>query len=267
MQNKGEWKIALGLPKWRTIVPIGGNRTKFLLLAAASVMLVGQASASVFGTVTENACGGGGVTVTATTITWLPPSAGDSTRGCDITGAATGVFWSGGGSLGPGVTGAIKNLTSPGPPSVDQFMVWPWPGPVLDYVLTGLGPGSPNVGAAACAAASSNAALTCSVVPGSPFILNLSGTSSTSVTLAAFGTVADPNNPSQISNWLGGFSVTIAGSKPIDVYNQFVSLGNITTGQQGQFTATATPEPGTITMLLVGGALIAVSLRTRRNRG
>jgi hypothetical protein len=123
------------------------------------------------------------------------------------------------------------------------------------------------VGAAACAAASSNASLTCSIVPGSPFILNLSGTSSTSITVAASGTVADPNIPSQISTWLGGFSVTLAGQKPIDVYNQFISAGNITTGQQGQFTATATPEPGTITMLLVGGALIAVSLRTRKSRG
>ncbi len=230
----------------------------FWLTALASVSFIAPTlSASVLGTLTENACAAGGVTVTATTITWSPAGTLAGT-GCINSGIGTNLTWSGGGSLGPGVNGNIKNLTIGGG-AVDQFMTFPAVAlPTLDFVLTLLGPGSSNVGAAGCAAANANG-LSCSVVGGSPFILTYDN-GSTDIALHALGTIADPNAPTQTSTWSGGFSVTVAGKAPIDVYNMFVANGNIAVGQQGQFvvaSAPGVPEPGTIGMMLLGVALLA----------
>ncbi len=238
---------------------------KITLLVLALVVILGasQASAAVVGTLTENACGGGGVTVTATTITWLPPST-LANYGCIITGSNTNLTWSGGGSMGPGVTGAIQNLTAGGPSTVDAFMLFPVPSPALDFVLTSIGPGSPNAGQAACAAANTNGA-SCSVVANSPFILTyING--DTSISLSARGTIADPNAPGDQSSWSGAFAVTVAGQTPLEVYNTFVSQGFLTTGNQGQFRVSALgiPEPSTLSIIFIGGGLLAVAFRKRK---
>jgi len=234
------------------------KRVYMLSAIAAVSFFTSSASAYVIGTITENPCSGGGVTVTATTITWsgtcTPPG------GNVNTGLSTALSWTGG-TLGPGVNGTIKNLTSGGG-VVDQFMTFPAPSPVLDFVLTLLGPGSPNIGMAACAAANSNGAPGCSIVAGSPFILTYDN-GSTDVALHALGTIVDPGAPSQSSIWSGGFSVTIANQTPSQVYNTFVTAGSIQVGQQGQFTLTTVPEPGTVGMLLIGGVLVAFARKRK----
>ena len=235
-------------------------KRSLLLAVLASVGCLTQLSASVINTLTENACSGGGVTVTATTIDWSPDGTEPDT-GCIDSGAATDLAWSGGGSLGPGVAGNIMDLTAGGG-SVDSFITFPSVG--LDFTLTTLGPGSSNVGMAACAAATANGD-SCSVFAGSPFILTYDN-GNTDVSLAAGGTVYDPNAPSQVSDWSGGFSVTVADQTPSQVYSDFESAGMITTGQQGQFvvSASAVPEPGTISMALIGMAFLTISAKRRR---
>jgi hypothetical protein len=237
------------------------KRVYMLTAIAAVSFFTNSASAYVIGTITENPCGGGGVTVTASTIVWAPIGTQPGT-GCVNTGTPTNLSWTGGGSLGTNVNGDIKNLTSPGPPSVDKFITFPnITTATLDFVLTLLGPGSSNVGLAGCTAANANG-LSCSVIAGSPFILTYDN-GSTDVALHASGTIADPNAPTQMSNWSGGFSVTVAGQTPLQVYNTFISAGSITTGQQGQFVMSTIPEPGTIGMMLIGGLLVAFARKRK----
>jgi hypothetical protein len=127
---------------------------------------------------------------------------------------------------------------------------------ILDFVLDGIGPGSSASGAAACAAASTDSSKTCSINAGSPFVLSLDSSlaNTTDVSLHAFGHIADPNAPSQVSSWFGGFTVALSNMTPLQVYTQFTNNQTITTGQTGNFTVTAAavPEPGTISLLLSG---------------
>ena len=236
-------------------------RRIFWLAGIASVSFFAQTlSANVIGTITVNACSGGGVTVTATTITWSPNGTVANT-GCVDTGTPTNLTWSSGGSLGLAVAGNIMDLTSGGG-SVNNFMTFPASSPTLDFVLSSIGPGSSNIGSAACAAANSNG-LSCSVVTGSPFVLTYDS-GNTIISLSANGSIVDPNTPSQTTYWSGAFSVTDAGQTPSQVYATFISSGNLSTGNQGQFTVSASPEPGTIAMMLIGGLLLISAARIRK---
>ena len=156
-----------------------------------------------------------------------------------------------------GVTGNIKNLTSGGG-AVPEFMVFPALGPIdLDFTLLGFGNGSSNTN---CASVTTVGA-SCSVVAGSPFVLTylgvVAGLPTTTVSLAAFGTVADSAGS---SNWSGGFSTQI-NQTPGSIQTSFLTNGFIESTHSAQFAITAIPEP--MTVFLIGAGLILVALLRR----
>ncbi len=239
-------------------------RTKLLLpLALAIVALcVGMASpalAAPIGTLNIANCASGGVTVTATTITWLPVGTLPGT-GCIDTGAGTSVAYSGG-TLGAGVIGNILDLVfSPG--SKDMFMTFPAPPiPVMDFVLTSVGPGDPNTNCNLVA--SPGVPQTCSVFAGSPFILSFVSANNTAISLNVAGTVSDANGT---SNWTGVFTTQLTKSAPT-IQSDINGGGSETTTHSASFTLTAVPEPGTVSMLSAGLLLVGLAVFRRRSLG
>jgi len=221
-----------------------------LFVTALALIIPGLVSAAPFGTLTTTACSGQGVTVTFTTIDWLP--AGNGT-GCINTVTPTDISYVGGGPLTPGVEGLIADLTGALP--VIDFMTFTGH-PLLHFDLTSVGPGVANT---VCADTFNPSDPVCSIVPGSPFVLR-PGAGGATVTLAAFGTARDASNIG--STWIGTFSVDFAGETPDDVADRFLANGSITTGHSGSFVLTPIPEP--MSFVLIGGGLVGLVLVRRR---
>jgi len=222
-------------------------RKIYLLAGIACLGISGSAMATAIGALNVANCAGGGVTVSATTVTWSPTGTVAGT-GCIDTGLGTSVNYSGG-TLGPGVVGNIKNLTAGGG-AVDMFMTFQ--GTTLDFVLTGLGPGSANTN---CNLSALNP--TCSVAAGSPFILTYISANVTTVGLGANGTVTDGGT----SAWFGSFStqLNLSGSS---IQTTELGGGSIESTDSGQFSVQSVPEPGTVSMYLLGGfVLIGIGWR------
>jgi hypothetical protein len=233
-------------------------KTLVLHLTFASLAcfcIMGTATASPIGTLNIANCPGGGVTVTATSITWSPATM--SGYGCIATGIGTNVMFSGG-TLTAGTTGDIKDLQANGPSTVDMFMVFPG----LDFILNGFGAGSANTN---CASANTVGA-SCSIVPGSPFVLTylglVQGVPTTTVSLSAFGDVVDANGS---SGWSGGFSTQI-NSTPGAIQSNFGTTGSISSTHSAQFILTAVPEPMTVFLIGAGLILVALIRRPRHQR-
>lgn len=216
----------------------------YILAGVACFGISGMASASPIIVSVAN-CGGGGVTVSASTITWTPPTLG-GTAGCIQTGGTTSFNYTGGGggTLGPNVTGNILNLTTGGG-IVDGFMTFAVPTAyTIDFVLDGLGPG----------AASSDCNLngttktTCSP-GGGPFILTYIDATDTAIALRAFGTVTDG---ATTYAWSGSFTTQLSDSA-IDIATIEGTGGSISSTHSATFTLAAVPEPGTISMFLLAG--------------
>jgi hypothetical protein len=220
----------------------------YLLAGIVLFGFSGSALATAFGPLNIANCSGGGVTFTATTITWSPAGTVAGT-GCVDTGLGTNVTYSGG-TLLAGDAGNIKNLTSGGG-AVDQFMTYQ--GTTLDFVLIALGPGVANT---VCTGLFVGG--TCSVFAGSPFVLTNLGGGSTSVGLHASGTVTDGG---VTSSWFGAFSTQL-NLTPDQIQTAINAGGSVSTTHSAQFTvasATVIPEPGTtLLFLLGGGALIGL---------
>jgi hypothetical protein len=131
------------------------------------------------------------------------------------------------------------------------------------YTVGGFGPGS----ATACTAGMA-VGTTCSL-PGSPFLLTYSGSSSgTSVTLDAQGYIVDVGD-GKTSYWSGSFTTQIYQPTnniitPFDIQTLIDGGGTITSSFSGEFDVTDVPEP--VSMALIGGGLIGLAAIKRRKR-
>jgi hypothetical protein len=226
-------------------------------MAAAVLTLLAlapAAGATVIGHLDVANCSGGGVTVTATSIDWIPPV--DGTTGCAITGVNTNITYSGG-TLSGGATGSIKDLTPSNPLPVTDFLTFST-APGLHFDLTMLGPGASNL---SCTSSLDPNAPACAVFAGSPFILQSTATG-TSVTLSASGVARDTS--ATVSNWLGAFTTQIAGLTPAQIKATVLSGGSVTSTFSGDFAITVVPEPGTLGSMALGALLVGGSLIRRR---
>jgi len=239
------------------------------LLAAA---LAPQASASVIGTLNVAQCGSGNVTVTALTIDWI--SGGCIAVGTNNVGSPY-VTGAGGTSIAPGESGIIKNLVFGVTPGND-FMVFSGVGGGSGTFRFDLAPfGATGLGA--CTAGMAIGA-SCTPFGVGPFVLTASTSSTTTITLAAEGTVVDPID-GILSYWHGSFT-TQFNLTPISIQNFIGGIpdthinqgcsepggglpGTCANSFSGTFDVTDTPEPAS--MLLLGAGLVGlVSLRRRK---
>jgi len=204
-------------------------------------------------------CGAGGVTVGGITIDWTQPVGGGN--GCIQTGAGTNVTFGTSSTLTAGVAGTILDLTA-GVLPVANFMTFTG-ATGLHFDLGGLGPGSSNTTCTGLTLGNS-----CSAFAGSPFILTLTGTTATTVTLSAFGTAADGVGPA--SNWSGGFTTQIANMTPAQIQAAIAAGGSVSSTYSGDFDATlssvTTPEPGSAGLLALGMGLLAFGFMGRRSK-
>jgi len=224
--------------------------------ALACIAFLSTASATVIGNLSTANCVGNGVIVTGTTIDWTDPIGPPD--GCIATGIGTDVNY-GAGVLVAGTFGRILDLPPviPGIPVLNFMTFNSGPGavnPGLAFDLSALGPGSPNIGACGPLVGDS-----CSVFAGSPFILTRTDTG-TAVSLSAVGDIR--YLASVIGTWSGAFTTQLPGRTPEVVIANILAGGSETSTHSGAF-ITVVPEPGTITMSLIGGLLVAFAYRRK----
>jgi len=222
------------------------------VLAILAVAVVQPVSASVVGHLTFAECPGDGVTVSLGLIDFLPPL---GSTGCIAAGAATSVTFSGG-SIAPAELGTVNDLVAPPTPGQNTGFIM-FTGVFFD--LVGIGPGSSNTN---CAALAVNGV--CSVVAGSPFLLelvnNALGQPATSLALSVNGFARDGTSANSV--WSGAFTTQIAGLTPAQIQQTILNGGSVTSSFSFDGIATATPEP--VSMALIGGGLIALSFWKKR---
>jgi len=223
------------------------NRHSMVVLIVGILALVftsAPAVASPFGPLNIANCSGGSVTVSATAITW-------AVGGCMQTGGGTSVVYNDTATttatLGAGINGVILNL----PGGAANFMTFSGISG-LHFDLAGLGPGVANTTCAGLAIGSS-----CSPFSGSSFILTNTG-GGTSVTLSAFGNASDGFG-SPVS-WNGAFTKQIPNVTAASIQSTIAGGGSITNTYSGSFTATITPEPSSLTLMIIGLGLAGLGL-------
>jgi hypothetical protein len=234
-----------------------------------SLLFIPVASATIVGTLNTISCPNGGVTVTGTTIDFFPAlGAGAGCIGASASGgppfAAPLTYGTGIAFLGD-TAGSISDLTLGGPSIVPDFMVFTSAGTsdTLHFDLTSLGPGVANTDC-------TRTDIACSVVAGSPFILQ-DNAGGVSITLPVFGLAHDSvGGPSDLSSFGGAFTTQIAlpataASIATEILSGSGSFGTGGSTVSGQFTITAgAPEP--VSMALIGGGLIGLALLRKRRR-
>jgi hypothetical protein len=245
---------------------MGGQRTPILkrgnvkqfnhrLYVAVGITLLGLSShalAGPIGTATITNCTpGGGVTISATSVTWLP-SAGLN-EGCITTGPPTSISYSGG-TFTSGA-GTINDLTFP-VGATNPFLVLA--GGVLDFSLTAFAPALPTDGVCSTTAALA-AGHSCITAAGSPFLFTSDG-ATTSIEFTTLGVITDSGN-SSTTPYQGIFTEqlitnTAALAATID------GGGSITNTYSATIVAVGAPEPATLVGLSVG--LVLIGIRRQR---
>jgi hypothetical protein len=228
----------------------------YVLAGIACFGIPSTAMATVVGAGSIANCAGGGVFVDATHITWSPTGTLGSGFGCFGYTAGSPALSYSGGPIPNGDAGNIKNLVL-GVTSGDQFLTFN--GTALDFVLTGFTSPTPTNGTN-CSGLTSNQS--CIVSAGSPFLLTNNGTG-TAITLTANGTVLDGTT----ANWSLFFTTQLSQSA-LAIQDLILGIGE-TAGGIGVTTysgeLTVTPEPGTVSMFLIGGvALLGIGRRLRK---
>ena len=213
-------------------------------LAAAAALacfgLINPASATAIGNLNVSNCASGSLSWSATNITWSPAGTIGGT-GCIDTAAGTNVTYSGG-PLAVGTAGNILNLTLGGGVE-DNFMGFA--GTTLDFVLTGLGPGSGNTVCSGLGVGSE-----CSVGSGNPFILTNEGGGVTDVSLTAFGTILDGG---VTDNWSVTFDsdTNLTAEEIQSVIEGSGTISNSYLGMGSVSNSASTPEPSTVFMMMM----------------
>jgi len=211
----------------------------FLLAGVAVFGFSSLAMASPLGIASITNCDGGGATVTATTITWLP-TAGTG-LGCITLGLPTSVSYSGG-TLTSG-TGTIEDLPAGPPPFISLA------GGVLAFGLTAFKTPTPTDGICSTTTALASGH-SCIISAGSPFLLVSNG-ATTTVNLVALGTVTDTGN-SSTAPYIGTFS-TNSNSDTAAIAATIDTPGGSETNTYSATLIVGTPEPATISMFLLAG--------------
>jgi hypothetical protein len=205
----------------------------FSVIASASP--IGQASIT-------NCTPGGGVQVTAVSITWLPVAG--TSLGCIATGIPTSITYSGG-TFTSG-TGTISDL--PGG-SINPFMVLA--GGLLDFSLSSFQAPAPTNGVCSTTTALASG-LSCVTAVGSPFLLISQGTS-TAISLITLGVATDTGN-SSTSPYQGLFTTQL----PVTTAQiaAAIDAGGTVSNTYSATLIVGTPEPGTVSMFLLGGVAL-----------
>ena len=230
------------------------------VLVTLTALTAFTASAAVMGNLNITS-GAGGVTVTATTIDWTPTVVANDGPLVVSTGT-TLTYGAGNTPLAIGTTGRLLDLSTSTTLPLAGFMTFTGV-PTLAFNLGSLGPGVANTNCASLAVGQ-----TCSAFTGSPFLLTLTqdvfGNLGTSVALPAQGTAVDGTG--DISQWTGAFTTQLTQT-PAQVQSIITGGGSITSSHSGSFRANFNPipEPGTWSMILAGGGLMAFALRRRRS--
>lgn len=267
-------------------------RKMAIALAVVSLVFMVGASATIIGDLKTGT--GSTATVSLTNITWNPdPSANPAgppwnaqvSNGTSLTfaGCPSGVLGTAGcldaAPFGPTEGVQFTNLSmANAPPPPLPFITFAGNGvthATLVYTLTQLGPGSSNTNCAGLTIGQS-----CSVFAGSPIILTDEPTG-TNISLSVMGTASDGAGS---SNWLGLLSVPFTKTLPngtaptpqnIQLFfcpsgtctpADFTSGKTLSSPHAGDFIASAVPEPGTISMALIGLGLSALAFRKRKDR-
>lgn len=229
------------------------------LLAGMVFAPAGATAAPITGVLNIN----GGVTVTATSIDFLPLGGGTGTASADaFTNLGSFAILNTGNPAAP-ATGTIEDLTGGpvvGPISQVNFLTGFALAPNIAFDLTFINPG---VDPSADCLSAPAAGQTCTP-PGSPFNLSniLSGGSiSTIASIGLAGTVRNTST-GEVSAFTGTLSTQIDHTTYQSILATLTAGGSFSTSYSGSFTATAIPEPATFG--IVGLALLGLGIFQRR---
>jgi len=258
---------------WSAVERVTAGLTKKHYLPVAVVSLLAlatpSAQAAILGGTFATDGNGANAIVSLSNIQFSP-----TTNNLKVTSST---FTYNSGSLTVGTIGTIGTLSFPLP---DLNFIG-FNGTPLNFTLTGVGPGD-TLDPHNCSNATSTGQSCSLLLPGnvvSPIVLTWSS-GGTNVGLHIFGTVTDGT---QTATWQGDLTTSLTGalqpplvssffsstSHPQDVFAYFNANpnGNITSSNQGTFSATMVPEPGTLSMGLggLGMTLFGMWLRRRRS--